>query len=231
MVRSVRSEGVFPVQVLLCSCFIWTTKWSNCSNLIRKMTTYFSKSIRHYFLLQLLAIAVISLPQFAPAKGFETVLGRRYFLFSSHSWEKFLQFSHGSWAASASWPGGLLKPCPICILPETRIHSDPKILGTTIKLAYCQRSRFLASLQICDWVCQPNQFSKIECCNTNSQVLASSPLFIFPTPALDSGWFTDCETKAHRWQQAHSFTTPTNSTDLENFAIRKEWNKLAQSYQ
>ena len=227
MARRVTSEEAFPVQALFYSCFIWTTKWRNCFNLIRKMTKDLSKSIRHYFPLQLLATAVISLLQFAPVKGFGAFQVTPEGNFSS---------SHGEVRQHqlAAWPGGLLKPCPICILPEThiQIHSDPEILGSTIKLAYCQRSRFLVCLQIRDWVCQFNQFSEIESCNTNSQLLPSSPLFIFPAPALDSRWFTDCKTKAHRLQWAHSFfITSTNSTDLDNLSIKKEGNKLVKSYQ
>lgn len=101
-----------------------------------------------------------------------------------------------------------------------------------IKLAYCQRSRFLVSLQICNWVCQPNQFSRIESCNTNSQLLASSPLFIFPTPAIDLSWFTQTVR-----QKPIDCNGPTPSSLHPQIpliwiiSIKKGGNKLVKSYQ
>lgn len=90
--RKGNEQSKFPCPGTNLQWLSWTTKWRHFISLIRKMTKDISKSVRHYFSLELPVIAVISLPQLVPPEGFGTVLGRRPFYFQVY-WNKFLQFS------------------------------------------------------------------------------------------------------------------------------------------
>lgn len=100
-------------------------------------------------------------------------------------------------------------PWNTCLQDQAGLLSEEQVLSVS---------------QICDWVCQPKQFSRIESCNASSQFLASSPLFIFPSPALDSCLLSDCKIKpVHSNGPIPSFPSPVGILKCQVIQSRHQY--------